>query len=83
MNIIDYDKLNERRRIALSILLELKKEAKGDVYICDNEGGKYYLDDAIDRLRNAILSETLDADSMRKGGEKIVIEKIKKRGKND
>lgn len=80
MNIIDYDKLYESRRIALSIL-ELKKEARGDVYICDNEGGKYYLDDAIDRLRNAILSETLDADSLRKEGEKIVIEKIKKRGK--
>lgn len=71
-----------KRRLALSILLELKKEERYNVYICDNEGGKYYLDDAIDRLRNVILSETLDADGLRKGGERIVIEKIKKRGKN-
>lgn len=65
------------KRTALAVLLELKKQDRYDVYISDREGNKYYLDDAIDRLYNNILAESLNASDLKI--KKQVIEKIERK----
>ena len=67
------DNLYDCKKIALDILLELKREKGDTIYIVDDEGNKYSLQDAIDRLRDTILRETLKAKDLK--NENTIIKK--------
>lgn len=67
------DNLYDCKKIALDILLELKREKDDTIYIVDDEGNKYSLQDAIDRLRDTILRETLKAKDLK--NENTIIKK--------
>lgn len=67
------DNLYDCKKIALDILLELKREKNDTIYIVDDEGNKYSLQDAIDRLRDTILRETLKAKDLK--NENTIIKK--------
>lgn len=58
------DRLFYRRRLALSILLELKKE-KRKVEIMDSTGIEYSIDEAIEVVRSEILNDALKESDLK------------------